>query len=221
MVKCFLDFDHTLLATDRLFYIEVQKDVEALGIDPKVWQQAYEEIWSSGYSLQKHVDAVNRLSDHHLTLEDLESKLRDNLEQFVYPDVEPFLKRAKAAGVELYLLSFGSPEWQQYKVQASGLAGYFDDIFITATEGKKAEVIAQRADGTQIIMVDNNPEELDLVLDVVPGATTYLIERVSFERAHNRPEDVDLAITEGKRYLEKPSRHPHTTIQALDTIVLE
>ena len=222
MTKCFLDFDHTLFATDRLFYVEIKKEIEEAGIDLAVWREAYREVWSGGYTMAKHVEAVNRLSGKEVIhFAEFEKKLRHDLRHFVYPDVEPFLKKVKEQGIQLYLLSFGSPEWQKYKVTASGLSQYFDDLFITTTEGKKVDVIAERADGSNIIMVDNNPEELDFIRDIVPGASTYWIERVTFEKAHNLPEYVELAITECKRYLEKPSRHPHIRTETLKDVILE
>jgi len=169
---CFLDFDHTLFDTDKFFRIDVH--AAFLTRSAQVWQQSYDAVRPTGYSLQKHADEFRARVARVLNTEILQSFA--DLTRYVYPDVVPFLQQAQQQGTPLYLLSFGNADWQQYKVEHSGLAPYFHTRFYTASEGKKGEVVRQ-CQADRIIVVDDKSAELDAIKDAVPQAETYLINR--------------------------------------------
>lgn len=219
---CCLDFDHTLFQTDEFFYVAVRQALASFQIDESLWQSTYDEVWSSGYSLTKHVEALNRASERPIDLQAMQQvidKEFSDLSRFVFPDVIPFLKQAKVAGIGLVLLSFGAPDWQHYKVKATGLASYFDQILIATAEQRKGKELSVLEKFDRYLVVDNNPTELDTIKDMFPQAETYRINRVPVEDEIDPSLHPDL-YREARRYLEKTSRHQHIDCRSLAEVQL-
>ena len=220
----FLDFDHTLFNTDQFFHLDVRAAFLRFGIDAADWEQSYSAVWPMGYSLQKHAEEVSRRSGRLTRLEEMKQILGNSfsdLTRYVFPDVLPFLQQAKKNGARLYLLSFGSPEWQRYKVTASGLDGCFDEMFFTGEQGRKAGLIAEQANRVKQTMavVDNDPTELDLIKDFMPEARTYWMNRVPDDLRVPGDESSRLKFLEARRYLERLPRHSHILCRNLDGIL--
>ena len=218
---CFLDFDHTLFHTDEFFHMDVRQSFLRLGIDIKEWERSYAVVWPTGYSLEKHAEEVSRSAGNQLPVEEMKLVLRNSfsdLRRYLFPDVLPFLKRAKKSGVRLYLVSFGDREWQRYKVSACALGGYFDDMFFAASPGGKSSLVQEQVKKFQgtVLVVDNNPADLDLVRDQVPGAETYLMIRVPDEMRFPADDLSRLRFLEARRYLERVPRHRHVLCRTLD-----
>jgi methionine salvage enolase-phosphatase E1 len=137
----------------------------------------------------------------------------------VFPDVITFLEDARKRNVRLYLLSFGDPDWQRHKVTSSRLDSYFDGLFFIPKEGGKARLILEQTNKVeQIVLIDNNPEELDLLKDAIPTAKTYFITRVPDNMVAPKDEPSRLKFFEARRYLKRTSRYKHITCTTLDGI---
>src|ERR1700722_10581946 len=124
---CFIDFDHTLFDTDHFFHVDVKNRFLELGIDADIWERTYPEVCRSGYTLEKHAEAICAAAQETLPLDDMQKIIREefaDLGRYLFPDVVPCLCAAKKAGVPLAILSFGNPTWQKYKVHASGIGSY-------------------------------------------------------------------------------------------------
>jgi len=220
----FLDFDHTLFNTDQFFHLDVRAAFLRFGIDATDWELSYSAVWPAGYSLDKHAEEVSRRSGRLIPLEEMKQVLRNSfsdLRRYVFPDVMPFLDQAKKNSARLYLLSFGNPEWQHYKVAASGLEGYFNDTFFTGVQGGKAGLIEEQAKRAEqrTAVVDNDPTELDLIKDFVPEARTYWINRVPDDLRVPGDESSRLKFLEARRYLERLPRHSHILCKNLAGIL--
>jgi methionine salvage enolase-phosphatase E1 len=156
------------------------------------------------------------------TLEEMQRILRESfadLRRYLFPDVLPFLDRASRKGVGLYLLSFGNPDWQRYKLLGARIDRYFDGIFFTGQEGGKGAVILEHAGGGErTLVVDNNPSELDVIRGVVSTATTYCINRVP-EAVIIPSDDMSrMQFLEARNYLDRPWRHQHVPCRTLAEI---
>jgi len=222
-LKVFLDFDHTLFHTDEFFHVDLRAAFLRLGIDAADWEQSYAAVQATGYTLEKHVEEVSCRSGKRLPLEEMKRILQDSfsdLRRYLFPDVVPFLQQAKKNGVHLYLLSFGSPEWQRYKVSASDLGGYFDDIFFLPVEGGKAGLIEEQVERVErTVVVDNNPSELDLIKDRAPEIRTYCMNRVPDGMRFPTDHLSSLKYLEARSYLEKTPRHSHIRCRGLEGIL--
>jgi methionine salvage enolase-phosphatase E1 len=169
------------------------------------------------------VEEVSRRSGKRLPLEEMKRILQDSfsdLRRYLFPDVVPFLQQAKKNGVHLYLLSFGSPEWQRYKVSAGDLGRYLDGVFFTEVEGGKAGLIEEQVERAErTVVVDNNPGELDLIKDRVPEIRTYCMNRVPDDMRFPTDHLSNLQYLEARSYLEKIPRRAHIRCRGLDGIL--
>ena len=220
---CFLDFDHTLFDTDAFFHVDVRNSFRHLGIGDASWEHGYVEAWQAGYTLERHAEEMCLQSGSQVaTLDEMQRILRESfadLRRYLFPDVIPFLDRASRKGVGLYLLSFGNPDWQRYKLLGARIGRYFDGIFFTGREGGKGDVILGHAGGgEQTLVVDNNPSELDVIRGVVPTATTYCINRVPEDVTIPSGEMSRLTFLEARTYLDRPWRYQHVPCRTLDEI---
>ncbi len=218
----FLDFDHTLFDTDAFFHVDLRRSFLSLGVDDASWERSYATVWHTGYTLEKHAEEVYRQSGSRLPLDEMKRVLTDSfseLRRYLFPDVLSFLERGQKTGVRFYLLSFGDIEWQRYKVLGSHISPYFEGIFFTAKEGGKAQLIRERAAACeQVVVVDNNPAELDLIKDVGPAVQTYWLKRVPDEMGVPGDELSRLRFFEARRYAGLASRHQHAVCRTLDDI---
>jgi hypothetical protein len=223
---CFLDFDHTLFDTDAFFHVDVRNSFRHLGISDASWERGYAEAWRAGYSLERHAEEMWRQSGSRAAmLEEMQRILRESfadLRRYLFPDVLPFLDRARRNEVRLYLLSFGDPAWQRYKLLGAGIDRCFDGVFFTGMEIAKGTVILEHAGGgAQTLVVDNNPSELDGIRGVVPTATTYCINRVP-EAVVVPDDDMSrLKFLEARNYLDRPWRYQHVPCRTLDEIPVQ
>jgi phosphoglycolate phosphatase-like HAD superfamily hydrolase len=215
-----LDFDHTLFDTDRFFWIDLKSAVAHLGISDDAWEKSYEAIWSSGYSLQKHLEALRRLgaiasASAASTMQETLERAFSDLRPYLFPDVVEFLTAARHRGFDLLLLSFGDPAWQSYKVRASRLIPYFTQIVYTPHEKGKAGMLDTLASAyAELYAVDNNPADLDAMKASIPRLQTYLICRVEPSVLEGD------RFREAARYLTIPSRLAHRQCRSLNEVSL-
>lgn len=219
----FLDFDHTLFNTDEFFHVDVRNSFLRLGVDGNWWELSYEKAWQTGYTLEKHAAEAHLLSGIQMPLEEMKRVLQGSfldLRRYLFSDVVPFLENAKRKGILLFLLSFGNPEWQRYKVAGSRIDTHFDNMFFVPAEGRKARFVLNHSSNFgRVVVVDNNPIELDLVKDVVPTAETYCISRVPDDMVVPEDEQIRLKFRDARKYVGKVWRHRHIECRGLDGIL--
>jgi len=221
-----LDFDHTLFDTDRFFWVDLKGAVARFGIPSDAWERAYEAVWRSGYSLEKHLDELARRG----ALADRETRTRiqttfdasfSDLRPYLFADVPAFLRAARQHGFDLILLSFGDPAWQSYKVQAAGIASLFGKIIYTADEHGKAALVDELGSRYRVLhAVDNNPADLDAMKERDARVQTHLICRV--EPGDGERADLTLRerFREAARYLDVVPRRRHHRCRSLDQVTL-
>ena len=207
----FLDFDHTLFDTDRFFHVDVQERLLALGVDAELWRSTYDAVRLSGYTLEKHMAVIARQPGRQLSphiTQEIIAEFSD-LRRYLFPDAVSFLQSFDPLHTHLAILSFGNPDWQRFKVRASGIEPFFQNLFFTGAEYSKADVVRScAARYGEIVAIDNHPGELDAIRDAVPSARTFLINRVPEEKV--LAELPGNSFLEAKKYLDIPFRHHHT-----------
>jgi len=119
-------------------------------------------------------------------------------------------------------MSFGDDEWQRYKVFASDLGGYLDEMFFTTIQGGKSGFVLERAKKAaqvEVVVIDNNPTDLDLIRDLAPDLRTYCMNRVPDKARSPADSFMLLKFFEARRYLEKLPRHQHIPCRSLGEIL--
>lgn len=177
----FIDFDHTLFDTDRFFRVDLKNFLLGYMLSEEFWDKSYQTARTDGYTVEKHIDEAQKLGKLNMEAEKIKQILKEefsDLKKYLYPDVVKFLEKIKKDGAIIYLISFGNPVWQDYKLKASGIYQYFDDLFYTGDEGVKVDKILEFHDKfDEIIYIDDREQEIDLVKEKIPKVRTYLINR--------------------------------------------
>ncbi|MCH7896046.1 MAG: HAD family hydrolase [Candidatus Methylomirabilales bacterium] len=220
-----LDFDHTLFDTDRFFWVDVPAAFARFAIDPQVWEESYARVWPTGYSLEKHLEHLARgkavgSSDVAAIQRVLREHFAD-LRGYLFADVEPFLKQLQEEKIPCFLLSFGDPAWQAYKVNGARIADFFQEVFTTRRERAKAEVVEALAKRfARLAVVDNDPRELDVIKARRPQVETFWITRVPPEALKSSDPEIQKRFREARNYATLPAEFPHHRCQSLEEVSL-
>ncbi len=222
---CLLDFDHTLFDTDRFFWMDVRTAFAHFGVDGRQWEESYARVWPTGYSLEKHLDHLRREGQVDVSLERairrvLQERFVD-LRPYLFTDVEPFLKRLQAEQIACFLLSFGDPSWQAYKVHGARIADFFQEVFYTPKEHAKVEVV-ERVVGRfpRLVVIDNDPRELDLIKARHPHIGTFWITRVPPEALNSVDAKVRERFREARGYATLSAEYGHQRCHSLSEVIL-
>ena len=222
----YLDFDHTLFNTGLFFHHDLPLALSEFGITLELWQNTAKTISSEDYLLANHIEMMGHSIGKHIPLIGVERAISQSfpdLKPYLFKDVRPFLDEAKQHSAKLYLISYGAPTWQEYKVKATGIIDYFDDLIFSRSQQEKANLIQlnQMADSASgsMIMVDDSSFELDQSLLQNPSLKSYLLIRPELiERPEHRPDHWPLQKV---AYLLDTIAHPkHQVIQSLNEVKL-
>ncbi len=181
MQDVYVDFDHTLLDTDDVFFGELYDEVVKIGCSDEQWLRMYETLGAHGLTSRALAElAPIGMPDN--TKRAVAAIMRDRLEDlspFVFPDVLPFLNRVRTLGGRAVVVTRGERAWQEQKVVASGLSPYLHGILtIDCGYGKSNAIACILSAGRRAIFVDNNPRELQEVGKELPDVEIYAINRV-------------------------------------------
>ncbi|MFQ5881265.1 MAG: HAD family hydrolase [Candidatus Methylomirabilales bacterium] len=220
-----LDFDHTLFDTDRFFWVDVRAIFARFEIDARLWEESYALVWPAGYSLEKHLEHLVQAGQVEVSAKAaMKRVLQENfadLRSYLFPDVEPFLKRLQARGIPCFLLSFGDPAWQAYKVQGARIDSFFREVFYTPRQQTKAEVVEEMTRCfPEAAAVDNDPRELDLMKAGCPQLSTFWIKRVPPEAVESTDPQILERFREARGYAVLAAKFRHQCCQTLDEVPL-
>ena len=131
----------------------------------------------SNYVFSNHLDILKK--EFGLSGEFVRKSIFNiEMEKFLYNDVEENLRKLRNKGYKLVVLTFGSKEIQNMKIDGVGIRRYFDDILITV--GDKGEVINKYVDSNQIkesCFVDDKVENLQIVQATNEDVKLYFMSR--------------------------------------------
>ncbi len=187
---CFLDFDNTLFDASVAFWNDYKKFFVKLGVTPQICDETYYELKVAHlkYRIDHHLRAMNRRLPTPLPLDDVHREFADafpDLSKYLFADVFPFLKRLQTLGVPALIVSHGDPDWQEYKVNATGLLPYIDERLYSNEHGDKYTFILPRARAYQrVLFVDDDVRELDPFVETMPTVERYLMNRRKKESQH-------------------------------------
>ncbi len=140
-----IDFDDTLFKTEK-FKQARKAALLAVGVSEAIYDITYQEARNSvdglfTYSDERHAEMlVKRRFDKQVVLEALAATTQD-LKNFLDEEAESFLKILKKINEPLVLLSLGDPSFQELKVKASGVAEYFERLFMV--DASKEQVMRE------------------------------------------------------------------------------
>ncbi len=169
-----LDLDDTLINTKLLKKLRFDLFRQA-GYSEEEILGTYESIYDSGYSTQKHADALQAIRKNGA----LDSIQDDHLlnEGLVFKDTISILHEAKSnPNIKSVLLSKGDPTSQQKKIDLLGLADFFDTIWISPVS-KELFLKTHFSPDQEFIFINDKQSENDAIQKDFPHAVCYLIDR--------------------------------------------
>lgn len=126
----YLDFDYTLFDTYK-FREELYKILEMNGLD-KTYLAITPEMKTNGQKLLNIKELFKSLSEaKNISLNNFLQPLEElyaRCDELVYDDTVEFLNYLKSKKHKLHVLTWGEKEFQEEKLKASKLYGYFDEI---------------------------------------------------------------------------------------------
>lgn len=201
-MKLFLDFDDVLFHTDS--FIRAKRELFArCGVSDVLYQETYEEAKSGEdeavrmYDFEKHLRILERESADvrtDLIREGMESVFRRTSE-FVFADAKDFLDGMRMIGAEMFVVSFGSPEFQAKKIEYSGIRPYFSDVFV-GTDSKSAMIrgiMETLIPNEPVWFADDQPKFLEDVKKAYSKVKTVQIMRPEARWKNDRSPIADFA----------------------------
>lgn len=209
-MKIFIDFDDVLFNTKRF-----KKDIEGIfakhGISKDVFEKYY--YHQSGendqgvYDPEKQLTEVERMLGADLS--NLKIELEEFLEktsEYVFPGAVDFLKSFRKE--ELFILSFGSKDFQKLKIEKTGLGNYFERIIITdERKGEALKDLVEKEEinisqGEEVYFIDDRCKFLDELKKFFPQSITFLMKHREGRYADEANGNCDYEIEELGEFIE-------------------
>jgi len=188
-MKIFIDFDDVLFNT-KAFTEDIKKIFSKAGISEELFYETYRDRNDNSKKMDGHFLTYNP-SLHFRKIKDkldintkmLESDfcaLTENTKKYIFSDVPAFLKAFEKK--DLFILSFGTNEFQEKKIKNSGISDYFSKIIIVS-HGLKSHAIKEIIEKKSIkkdepvYFLDDRVKFLEEVKVKFPDVITILVKR--------------------------------------------
>ncbi|MDP3710774.1 MAG: HAD family hydrolase [bacterium] len=205
--KIFIDFDVTLLNT-RLFKNAYFKEFEKFGISGKDAKEAYEVMkkiigkdnpyFHAAYLGKRYPKVDTKRLKAALI------NFRKQSKNYVFKDVQTFLKYLIINKWRVELLSIGYRSAQNKKVQGSGLTKFFHKVHVVDSDNKSDHLkkILKKPDD-HFVFIDDNIYLVDDVKKNFPKSTVIQIIRYSHQLKSDKVDHVVGNMNQAKHILEK------------------
>lgn len=193
-----VDLDHMLLNTE-LLKLKMFEQVEPMGVDKELFDKTYQDTVTAhenryAYDAPTHAEKLALGLGKPELAQEIIKKLNDAVgqtENLVYEDVPEFLTNAKGAGAVIILLTRGNPDWQNKKIEVTGLRKHVDRVVI-APESKGEVLRSQlRPDQNTFFITDNADE-----IEGMQGVKVNIVQLIRPEGKYQKEaENVPVART--------------------------
>ena len=167
-MKCFIDFDDTLVHRSRM----TDDIYQAFGdLSAEDLRQHYANYRSEHpFTISGFCSEISRLGYDGDRLRKLFYEYAKRANSYVFPDAAEFVGRLKSNGYQCILLSFDAePElWQHPKIAASGLSPLFDEVHVI--QHPKPDLLQSWNLTEPFVFVDDKQSEIDAMQAAFPDA---------------------------------------------------
>ena len=205
-MKIILDFDDTIFNTHRLMQesLEIFKkfnftEEEFFGAYQKCKERVgdfdLEIIVDLIFNLDKsnNLNTKTRLANKKKIKEEM-NILFSKASGFVYSDFFDFINNFSKK--DLILLSFGTTDFQEMKINNSGIISYFQKVIITQkdkTEDLKNNILIKN-EGEKIFFIDDKAEQIDKIKEKLPQIITMKMERSQGRHINTKSKLTDYVV---------------------------
>jgi hypothetical protein len=143
----------------------------------------------------------------------LEETTGASVRDFLFDDSIAFLKKIKALGEPMVLLSLGNPGFQELKTKGTSVEKYFDRVFIV--HDTKRHVLGElfaSLDEESVWFINDKIGETQKLKKAFPQLRPILKTSEIFERSeyHESGFPYFESLTEVEKYIRKNSQRPNT-----------
>jgi FMN phosphatase YigB (HAD superfamily) len=173
------DYDHTVFDMMAM-HEDIMRAMKEMGISERAYQDAYSQVtnWKM-FTPEALAQRLNKIAGADV------ARVVSALEEValasgkhVYADTVSGFEMLKAAGHDLYILSWGDAAWQMKKIEKSGLLPYCKEVL--SVSQLKAEYFKTWAgEGKTTVFVDDKPAELQEVEKLKLGIQLIRMRRPS------------------------------------------
>lgn len=190
-----IDLDGVLFNSGS-FRAEYFYALKSLRFDPEVIQRTYQEARTAGYyDADFHLNLLIGNPRDTLQLEYLRRTLREKIEargqNYVFEGAHKFLEDTRAPGRSIYLLSAGTPWFQEAKIHAAGFYPLVDKVIVTPEPFKTTAFSnlriaqAERSD-KDYILIDDSAAVIDMFSIYFPEVVTLRLLHETDPEAGNK-----------------------------------
>lgn len=186
-----VDFDDTLFDTQAFKKARVEA-AKTLGISKEVFWKAYknarnDEVGNFVYTSERHAEILGSVGFVKEQILQVFKEVDAHAGRYIFPETIEFLKKIKAFGQPMILLSLGQPEFQYIKVKACGIEKYFDRIFMVDLEKEKViEELQEKIYDGKIFLINDKPEETLRLKNKFPNINFILKQTDNFTEEEYR-----------------------------------
>ncbi|MBN2094595.1 MAG: HAD family hydrolase [Candidatus Aenigmarchaeota archaeon] len=171
------DFDHTLFSTKKWVRALIRK-FKDLGVPEEVFSRTFYACKDGpGYRSEAQIGLIKKELpevDEDLLREVVTTHTR-LAKECLYPDVLPFLKRAKGK-VRMHILTLnGEDVWG--RIRGCEIEGFFEKIMVVQNPNKLPVLEKMVNPLGRAVFVEDNPKALEDAKKALPGLTTIRIDR--------------------------------------------
>ena len=132
MKNIYLDFDRTIYDTDSL-YKDMNEVIKKYGINLEQFEKTKREIFEEPilFNYFKVVEYICNHNNISLKVIDELEYIINNVDKYIYNDVENFIKIVKYKGYTVNILTYGDSSFQLKKLSKLKICDMIDNIFIT------------------------------------------------------------------------------------------
>lgn len=176
-MKLIFDFDHTVFDMSEM-HLSIKDAMVKLGVKEDHYQELYNEVTHWKLFTQRALG--QRIQKHYNIHSDEVVKVLDGLAKesalYIYDDVTAGFDQLKEKGHKILLLSWGSPEWQDKKIQHSGIMHHCEEV-VSIPEIKAAYLKEHHPHHECLVLIDDKPAELKAVQESEPNMKLVRIRR--------------------------------------------
>jgi phosphoglycolate phosphatase-like HAD superfamily hydrolase len=178
-MKLIFDFDHTLFDMSAM-HEDIVKELEKQGVPRDKYFEQYLGVtrWKmfSVPSMAQRLLQVHRIDPK--IVENIYHDTADQAELYVYDDVPATCQDLRDRGHSLYLLSWGDENWQNRKIDKSGLKPHFVETF-TVPQVKADYLGGWCDDKCNVVLIDDKPAELKAIQQQYPEFHLIRVRRAN------------------------------------------
>lgn len=165
------DFDDTLFETYKLKDYIFNK-ISTLGIPTRVITDTYERTVQNfnNYTIDNHISIINKMGEFKVPGDKIDDIKKIDFTLYKIKDTYDILKDLSRKH-KLVLLTTGDKQFQKFKINNSGLATCFDEIYIVP--GKKEKFLIDKNYTGNVYFINDKENENIIIRRMFPNFNVF------------------------------------------------